>query len=84
MCCAKPIGPVHCLNRRRPQLTGPLTMHPAADDNYGQDACSLLCLHLQPPVIAMATSSGRIYHCIVLESGDLDSYDPDKVSCNVT
>jgi len=52
-------------------------MYPAADDNYGLDACSLLCLHSQPPVIAMATASGKIYHCIVLESEE--SYDPEEV-----
>lgn len=54
------------------QLIGPLTMHPAAEDNYGQDACSILCLHTQPPVVAMATANGKIYHCIVLESEDQD------------
>ncbi|KAJ7333814.1 Nuclear pore complex protein [Desmophyllum pertusum] len=51
-------------------------MYPAADDNYGLDACSLLCLHSQPPVIAMATASGKIYHCIVLDSEE--SYDPEE------
>ena len=66
-----------CFNRCQPQVIGPLTMYPAADDNYGLDACSLLCLHSQPPVIAMATASGKIYHCIVLESEE--SYDPEKV-----
>ena len=52
-------------------------MYPAADDNYGLDACSLLCLPSQPPVMAMATASGKIYHCIVLESEE--SYDPEEV-----
>lgn len=52
-------------------------MYPAADDNYGLDACSLLCLHSQPPVIAMATGSGKIYHCIALESEE--SYNPEEV-----
>lgn len=69
---------VHRISQSRcqPQVIGPLTMYPAADDNYGLDACSLLCLHSQPPVIAMATASGKIYHCIVLESEE--SYDPEE------
>ncbi|XP_068750380.1 nucleoporin 88-like [Montipora capricornis] len=53
---------------RPPQLSGPLTMYPAADDNYGLDACSLLCLQCQPPVVVMATGSGKVYHCIALEN----------------
>ena len=52
-------------------------MYPAADDNYGLDACALLCLHSQPPIITMATGSGKIYHCIALESEK--SYDPEEV-----
>lgn len=56
-------------------VVGPLTMFPAADDNYGLDACSLLCLQCQPPVIAMATTSGKIYHCIALESEESDDAD---------
>ena len=52
-------------------------MYPAADDNYGLDACSLLCLPSRPPVIAMATASGKIYHCITLESEE--TFDPEEV-----
>lgn len=59
-------------NRHQPKIYGPVTMFPAADDNYGQDSCSLLCLQCQPPVIAMATASGKIYHCIALESEESD------------
>ena len=57
-------------------------MYPAADDNYGLDACSLLCLHSQPPIIVMATGSGKIYHCIVLETEK--TYDPEEVCLLVT
>ncbi|EDO39277.1 predicted protein, partial [Nematostella vectensis] len=58
-------------------MAGPLTMHPAAFDNYGLDACALVCLHSMPPVVAMATANGRVYNCIVLESNDDDSADDE-------
>jgi nuclear pore complex protein Nup88 len=55
-------------------------MHPATDNNYGLDACSILCLPSQPPVVVIATANGRIYHCIVLESSDeSDSVQGDEV-----
>ncbi|XP_031549792.1 nucleoporin 88-like [Actinia tenebrosa] len=61
------------------ESVGPLTMHPATDNNYGLDACSIICLQSQPPVVVMATANGRIYHCIVLESNDeSDSAQGDK------
>lgn len=63
-------------------MNGPLSMYPAADDNYGLDACSLLCLHSQPPIVAMGTGSGKIYHCIVLESEE--TFDPEEVSFDIT
>ena len=52
-------------------------MYPAADDNYGLDACSLICLHCQPPVLVMATGSRKIYHCIALENEK--PYDSEQV-----
>jgi len=54
-------------------------MHPASDNNYGLDACSLLCLPVQPPVIVLATATGRIYHCIALETQGEDS-ESDQLS----
>lgn len=44
-------------------IIGPLTMLPQAEDNYGADACSLLVIHSSPPMIAIATPTGQIYHC---------------------
>jgi nuclear pore complex protein Nup88 len=41
-------------------------MHPPAEDNYGTDACSILCMHSNPPVLVIATCSGSLYHCVVL------------------
>ncbi|XP_069741114.1 nucleoporin 88 isoform X2 [Narcine bancroftii] len=53
------------------KLLGPLPMHPAAEDNYGYDACAMLCLPSVPNVLVIATQSGMLYHCVVLE-GDED------------
>ncbi|GIY22041.1 nuclear pore complex protein Nup88 [Caerostris extrusa] len=50
------------------KLIGPLTMHPPSEDNYGSDACYILCLHTVPTCIVIATSSGIMHHCIVLEN----------------
>lgn len=44
-------------------IIGPLTILPQAEDNYGSDACHLIVLDSSPPLIAIATPSGRIYHC---------------------
>jgi len=54
-------------------VMGPLPMLPESDDNYGSDACALLCLHpviSSPPILVIATSSGTLYHCIVLPKSD--------------
>ncbi|GAB1599612.1 nuclear pore complex protein Nup88-like [Argonauta hians] len=47
-------------------LSGPLLVHPPAEDNYGTDACSILCLRTTPPVVVIATNEGKLHHCIVL------------------
>ena len=46
---------------------GPLTMRPPAEDNYGVDACSIVCLDCVPPVLVIATSFGVLHHCIALD-----------------
>lgn len=53
-------------------------MQPAALDNYGGDACSLLCLPVTPPVLVIANRTGNIHHAVLLphEAGD-DSEDDD-------
>ncbi|XP_055946234.1 nucleoporin 88-like [Argiope bruennichi] len=60
------------LNRDRSQPAakplGPLPMFPPSDDNYGYDACYILCLHTVPTCLVIATATGVIYHCIVLEN----------------
>ncbi|KAL4660581.1 nuclear pore complex protein Nup88 isoform X1, partial [Arapaima gigas] len=47
---------------------GPLPMYPAAEDNYGYDACAVACLPCVPNVLVIATESGMLYHCVVLEA----------------
>ena len=54
------------------KLLGPLPMHPAAEDNYGYDACAILCLPCVPNVLVIATEPGVLYHCVVLEGEDED------------
>ncbi|XP_078598858.1 nucleoporin 88-like [Branchiostoma floridae x Branchiostoma japonicum] len=61
-------------------LQGPLTMHPPADDNYGIDACSILCLPCNPPLVVIATTTGRLYHCIVLQGEEEDDDRRSEVS----
>lgn len=60
------------------RLLGPLPMHPAAEDNYGYDACSVLCLSCIPNILVIATESGLLYHCVVLEGEDDDEQTSDK------
>lgn len=43
-------------------IIGPLVMLPEAEDSYGSDACSLIVLDSSPPMIAIATTRGSIYH----------------------
>jgi nuclear pore complex protein Nup88 len=67
----------------RHQVMGPLAMLPEADDNYGNDSCAILCLHpmiSSPPILVIATSSGTLYHCIVLHKDDDDEDDIETAS----
>uniref|UniRef100_A0A2I3GLE0 Nucleoporin 88 n=1 Tax=Nomascus leucogenys TaxID=61853 RepID=A0A2I3GLE0_NOMLE len=56
------------------KLLGPLPMHPAAEDNYGYDACAILCLPCVPNILVIATESGMLYHCVVLEGEEEDDH----------
>uniref|UniRef100_A0A8C4QS90 Nucleoporin 88 n=1 Tax=Eptatretus burgeri TaxID=7764 RepID=A0A8C4QS90_EPTBU len=58
------------LSKAEQQVMGPLPMHPAAEDNYGYGACSVLCLPSVPNVLVIATDTGTIYHCVVLDRED--------------
>ncbi|XP_063313505.1 nuclear pore complex protein Nup88 [Pelobates fuscus] len=60
------------------KLLGPLPMHPAAEDNYGYDACAVLCLPCVPNILVIATESGLLYHCLVLEGEEDDDQMLEK------
>ena len=47
-------------------------MYPAAEDNYGYDACAVLCLPCVPNILVIATETGTLYHCVVLEAEEED------------
>lgn len=49
-------------------LQGPLSVYPPAEDNYGCDACSILYINSSPPTVVIATSEGKLHHCILLSS----------------
>ncbi len=53
-------------------ILGPLMMCPPADDNYGLDACSIVCLNITPPVVVIATCEGKLHHCVIMQSEDGD------------
>ena len=48
-------------------LQGPLHMYPPAEDNYGTDACSLLCLTCRPGILVISTCEGKLYNCVLLQ-----------------
>lgn len=67
-------GDVLCLNTtvddsmniKSAKITGPLTMYPPADDNYSEDACSILVLDTIPPSVVIASNFGELYNCLLL------------------
>lgn len=71
-----------CSSSNVGRLLGPLPMHPAAEDNYGYDACSVLCLSCIPNILVIATESGLLYHCVVLEGEDDDEQTVSNTSLN--
>lgn len=46
-------------------IQGPLLMYPPAEDNYGNDACAILCIQTTPSVVVIATCDGRLHHCVL-------------------
>ncbi|XP_028320513.1 nucleoporin 88 [Gouania willdenowi] len=67
-------GVGHILSASKP--VGPLPMYPAAEDNYGYDACAILCLSCVPSILVIGTKTGTLYHCVVLEpEEDEDAVD---------
>ncbi|XP_046462866.1 nuclear pore complex protein Nup88-like [Daphnia pulex] len=70
---------------RAPKISviGPLLMQPAALDNYGGDACSLLCLPVSPPVLVIANRTGNIHHAILLPRATIEDGDDSDHSPNI-
>lgn len=67
-------------NKKKPYLEGPYAMYPSSDDNYGNDACAILCFKTTPPVIAISTCTGTIYHCVLLTPDDDQEFGGKRVS----
>ncbi|XP_060594751.1 nucleoporin 88-like [Ruditapes philippinarum] len=59
-------------------VQGPLLMKPPAEDNYGTDACSILCLQTTPTVVVITTCDGRLHHCVLLPK-DLSEMTLQKI-----
>ncbi|XDB62995.1 hypothetical protein AB1E18_016335 [Capra hircus] len=53
-------------------------MHPAAEDNYGYDACAVLCLPCVANVLVITTESGMLHHCVVLEGEEDNEQTSEK------
>ncbi|CAK9821429.1 Nuclear pore complex protein Nup88 [Anthophora retusa] len=66
------------LHDDNPVVSGPLSMYPQADDNYGIDSCSIMCLQTTPPIVVIAMCTGKIYHAILLKKELNDTDDNDK------
>jgi len=60
-----------------PVVLGSLSMYPSADDNYGIDSCSIMCLQTTPPIVIIAMCTGKIYHAILLRETLDDDTDTD-------
>lgn len=65
------------------RILGPLTMRPPAEDNYGVDASSIICLDCAPTLLVIATCSGMIYHCLALENPDNYDSGTDSVDAHL-
>lgn len=59
-------------------VSGSLSMYPPADDNYGIDSCSIMCMQTTPPIVVIAMCSGKIYHAILLKEESNDEDDTDR------
>lgn len=66
-------------DKKSPKIKGPLMMCPDADDStYGNDACAIICFKTTPPVLAISTTTGTIYHCILLPPNDNSDLEASK------
>jgi nuclear pore complex protein Nup88 len=68
----------------RQLLVGPLRMYPAAEDNYGVEACSILSLGTHPTVLVVGTSEGKLHHCLLLNQPlDEEDNETDSLSSSL-
>ena len=58
--------------------TPPLPMYPLDKDNYSDTACDLLVIMTHPPVVVMATTTGRLLHCVFI-GPDTDNEENGEV-----
>ncbi|XP_034952149.1 nuclear pore complex protein Nup88 [Chelonus insularis] len=63
----------------KPVVFGSLSIFPAMFDNYGIDACSIMCLQTIPPVVVIATCTGKIYHAILLRENFINDDTQDAI-----
>lgn len=56
---------------------GTLSIYPPAADNYGVDSCSIMCIPTSPPIVIIATSTGVIYHAILIRDYYHDTEEDD-------
>ncbi|XP_060878477.1 nuclear pore complex protein Nup88 [Metopolophium dirhodum] len=69
------------MNIKSAKITGPLTMYPPADDNYSEDACSILVMDTIPPSVVIASNFGELYNCLLLpdtQAKNEDEYEPSE------
>ncbi|KAF6130894.1 hypothetical protein HJG60_007851 [Phyllostomus discolor] len=53
-------------------------MHPAAEDNYGYNACAVLCLPYVSNFFVIAAESGMLYCCVVLQGEEEEDQSSEK------
>ncbi|XP_031828609.1 nuclear pore complex protein Nup88 [Nomia melanderi] len=61
-----------------PVVSGTLSMYPQADDNYGVDSCSIMCIQTTPPIVVIAMCSGKIYHALLLKKETNDDVENES------
>lgn len=71
---------ISLLSHEVPVVSGSLSMYPPADDNYGIDSCSIMCIQTTPPIVVIAMCTGKIYHAILLKEELNDDDDDRRVS----
>ncbi|XP_075218712.1 nuclear pore complex protein Nup88 [Lycorma delicatula] len=59
------------------RMTSPLLMFPSAEDNYGVDCSGILVLNGPLPIVVIASSTGILYHCMLLnlQEPDYQNYE---------